>query len=126
MEGHHPERVFRQFGMKQPLPQFVDTSSHLHKISFQSKWDEDWAVEHAVHIQQWGKRGQLVQATPFLDGDTTYLVEYIRWYNASTRQYITLESAYWEMMVRQQFLPLLQFCNMCELQHAKLQHNYCH
>ena len=33
VEGHHPERVFCQFGMKQPVPLVVDTSTTLHKIS---------------------------------------------------------------------------------------------
>ncbi|KAK9994234.1 hypothetical protein SO802_023937 [Lithocarpus litseifolius] len=87
VEGHHPERVFYQFGMKQPLPESVDMSSNLHRISLQGKWEKDWAVEHAVHIQQWGNRGQLVHATLLLDDDTTYLVEYKRWYNGTTRRF---------------------------------------
>ena len=33
VEGHHPERVFRQFGMKQPVPLLVNMSTNLHKIS---------------------------------------------------------------------------------------------
>ena len=106
VEGHHPEQVFRQFGMKQPIPGVVDTSIDLHRISLQGKWDKDWMVEHAAHIQQCGNRGQLVRVAPLLDGDMTYLVEYMMSYNRSTRRYITLESAYWELMVRQQFLLL--------------------
>ena len=106
VEGHHPEWVFRRFGMKQPVLEVVDTSIDLHKISLQGKWDKDWVVEHGAHIQQWGNRGQLVRAAPLLDSDTTYLVDYMRWYNRSTRRYITLESTYWELMVRQQFLNL--------------------
>ncbi|KAL0002117.1 hypothetical protein SO802_015898 [Lithocarpus litseifolius] len=35
--GHHPECVFRQFGIKQPVPEFMDTSSDLHRISVQGK-----------------------------------------------------------------------------------------
>ena len=106
VEGHHLEQVFHQFGMKQPVPGVVDTSTDLYRISLQGKWERDWAVENVAHIQQWANRGQLFLATPLLDGDTTYLVDYIRWYNRSTRRYITLESVYWEIMVRQQFLPL--------------------
>ncbi|KAK9988185.1 hypothetical protein SO802_028424 [Lithocarpus litseifolius] len=33
VEGHHPERVLRQFGMKQGRPETVDTSIELHKIT---------------------------------------------------------------------------------------------
>ncbi|KAK9991718.1 hypothetical protein SO802_026703 [Lithocarpus litseifolius] len=53
VEGHHPERVFRQFGMKQPVPLVVDTSTALHKISLQGKWEKDWVAGHQLHIQQW-------------------------------------------------------------------------
>ena len=37
VEGHHPERVLRQFGMKQGIPVDVDTSTELHKITLQGK-----------------------------------------------------------------------------------------
>ena len=106
VEGHHPDRVFRQFRMKQRVPLVVDTSTDLHKISLQGKWEKDWEVEHHVHIQQRANRGHDVRDAPLLDGDDTYLVQYIKWYDRSTRRYITPESAYWELMVRQQFLPL--------------------
>ena len=106
VEGHHPEWVLHQFGMKQPIPKVVDTLIDLHKISLQGKWDKDWVAEHDAHIQQWGNRGQLVHAAPLLDGDVMYLAENMTWYNGSTRRYITVESAYWELMVRQQFLNL--------------------
>ena len=74
VEGHHPERVFRQFGMKQSVPLVVDTSTSLHKISLQGKWEKDWEAEHDVHIQQWANRGHEVHAAPLLDDDDTYLV----------------------------------------------------
>ena len=106
VEGHHPKRVFRQFGMKQPVSLVVDTSTNLHKISLQGKWEKDWEAEHVVHIQQWANRGHEVHDAPLQDGDDTYLVEYMKWYDCSTRQYITPEFAYWELTVRQQFLPL--------------------
>ncbi|KAL0003622.1 hypothetical protein SO802_011183 [Lithocarpus litseifolius] len=41
VEGHHPKRVFRQFGMKQLVPLVVDTSTALHKRSLQGKWEKD-------------------------------------------------------------------------------------
>ena len=106
LEGHHPERVFRQFRMKQPVPLVVNTSTNLHKISHQGKWEKDQEAEHDVYIQQWANRKHEVRAAPFLDGDDTYLVEYMKWYESSLRRYITVESAYQELMVRQQFLPL--------------------
>ena len=106
MEGHHPEWVFRQFGMKQPVPLVVDTLTNLHKISLQGKWEKEWEAELAVHIQQWANRGHEVRAAPLLNDDDTYLVQYMKWYDCNIRRYITPESTYWELTVRQQFLPL--------------------
>ena len=106
VEGHHPEWVFCHFGMKQPIPLVVNTSTDLHKISLQGKWEKDWEAEHDVYIQQWANREHEVRAAPLLDGDDTYLVEYMKWYDHSTRRYITVKSAYWELTVSQQFLPL--------------------
>ena len=37
VEDHHPERVLRQFGMKQGIPVDVNTSTELHKITLQGK-----------------------------------------------------------------------------------------
>ena len=90
--------------MKQPVPSVVDMSTTLHKISLQGKWEKNWEVEHDPFIRQWADRVNVVRESSLLDGDDTYLVEYMMWYNHNTRQYITPESAYWELMVRQQFL----------------------
>ena len=78
MEGHHLEWVFRQFGMKQPVPLVVNTSTDLHKISLQGKWEKDWEAEHDVYIQQRANREHEVRTAPLLNGDDTYLVEYMK------------------------------------------------
>ena len=104
VEWHHLEWVLCQFGMKQPIPLVVDTSTDLHKISLQGKWEKDWEVEHVPFIQQWANQEKEVCGSPLLDGDDTYLVQYMVWYNRNTRRYITPKSAYWELMVRQQFI----------------------
>ena len=85
VEDHHPERVFRQFGMKQVPPDIMDTFVHLHKICLQGKLDKDWVQKHAVYIDRWAYREEHIADAPALDG------------------YITRDSAYWEILVRQQF-----------------------
>ena len=90
VEDHHPERVFRQFGMKQVPPDIVDTSVHLHKISLQGKLDKDWVQEHAVdkdlvqehavYIDRWTHRKEHIADALALDGDTTYLAAYMESY----------------------------------------------
>ena len=89
--------------MKQAPPDFVDTSVDLHKISLQGKLEKDWVQEHAVYIDQWAHRGEHLAGTPTLDGDITYLVAYMELYRRYTRRYITRESVYWDILVRQQF-----------------------
>ena len=106
MEGHHLEQVFHQFGMKQPVPLVVNMSTDLHKISLQGKWEKDWEAKHDVYIQQWANWEHEVCAASLLDSDDMYLVECMKWYDRSTRWYITVESAYWELTLSQQFLPL--------------------
>ncbi|XP_050269638.1 uncharacterized protein LOC126713812 [Quercus robur] len=86
--------------MKQPVPSVVDTSTTLHKISLQGKWEKNWEVEHDPFIRQWANRVNVVRGSDLLDDDDTYLVEYMMWYNRHTRRYITPESTYWELMVR--------------------------
>ena len=102
VEDHHPERVFRQFGMKQAPPDIVDTSVDLHRISLQGKLDRYWVQEHAIYIDRWAHREEHLADAPILDGDTTYLAVYMESYRRTTRRYITRESAYWEILVRQQ------------------------
>ena len=126
MEWHHPERVLRQLGMKQLVPLFVDMSTDLHKISLQGKWEKDWEVEHEPFIQQWANRENEVRGSPPLDGDDTYLVQYMVWYNRNTRRYITPEFVYWELMVNfmdETIVRLNIFSSF--IMHAKLHNNYC-
>ena len=103
VEDHHPEHVFRQFRMKQVPSDIVDMVVHLHKISLQGKLDKDWEQEHAVYIDQWAHREEHIADAPALDGDTTYLAAYMESCRRMTRWYITRNSAYWEILVRQQF-----------------------
>ncbi|XP_075669882.1 serine/threonine-protein phosphatase 7 long form homolog [Castanea sativa] len=65
VEGHHPERVLRQFGMKQGVPDNVDTSIELHKITLQGKHEKNWVQEHATHIARWVVHATIAEAPPF-------------------------------------------------------------
>ena len=103
VEDHHPKHVFHQFGMKKTPPDIVDTSVDLHRISLQGKLDKDWVQERAVYIDRWAQRKEHIADTPALDGDTTYLAAYMESYRKTMRWYITRDSAYWEILVRQQF-----------------------
>ncbi|XP_075641428.1 serine/threonine-protein phosphatase 7 long form homolog isoform X2 [Castanea sativa] len=79
VEGHHPECVLRQFGMKQGVPNNVDTSIELHKITLQGKHEKNWVQEHATHIARWVAHATIAEAPPF-HGNTT--VGYCRYRQA--------------------------------------------
>ena len=103
VEGHHPERVLRQFGMKQGIPLDVDTSVDLHKITFQGKQDKNWAQEHATHIAKWAAHTTIADAPPF-HGEMSYNDEYMVWFRPRTVRHITKETLYWDTLVSLQRL----------------------
>ncbi|XP_030951781.1 uncharacterized protein LOC115975218 isoform X2 [Quercus lobata] len=76
VECHHPERVLRQFGMKQSIPEDVDTSIELQKITLQGKHNENWAQVHAPHIAKWAAHATIADA-PAFHGEMSYNDEYM-------------------------------------------------
>ncbi|KAL0000279.1 hypothetical protein SO802_019881 [Lithocarpus litseifolius] len=101
VESHHPERVFRQFGMKQGIPKNVDTSIELHKITLQGKQDKNWAEEHATHIALWAAHATIADAPPF-QGEMSYNDEYMAWFRPCTVRHITKATSYWDTLVESQ------------------------
>ena len=93
VEGHYPERVLRQFGIKQGIPVNVDTSIELHKITLQGKQDRNWAEVHAMHIAKWATHATIVDASPF-HGEISYNDEYMVWFRPRTLRHITKETSY--------------------------------
>ena len=92
IEGHHPERVLRQFGMKQGIPENVDTSIELHKITLQGKHHEDWAQVHALHIAKWAAHATTADALAF-HREMSYNDEYMVWFRPRTVRHITKETS---------------------------------
>ena len=50
VEFHLPDRVLRQFGLKQEVPKDADIDRDLHKIDARGKVEKNWRVEHELHI----------------------------------------------------------------------------
>ena len=64
VELHLPDRVMRQFGLEQSVPQAVDTSDALHKKD--RRGQSNWEFRHSIHVQEWNRREALVvQGRPF-------------------------------------------------------------
>ncbi|XP_023900485.1 serine/threonine-protein phosphatase 7 long form homolog [Quercus suber] len=108
VEGHHPERVLRQFGMKQDVPINVDTSTELHKITLQGKHEKNWAAEHRTHIAKWAAHAIIVDAPPF-HGEMSYNDDYMVWFRPRTVRHITRETSYWDTLVESQ-LRIMEKC----------------
>ncbi|KAL0370903.1 UNVERIFIED_CONTAM: Serine/threonine-protein phosphatase 7 long form [Sesamum angustifolium] len=57
VEIHHPERVLRQFGMMQNIPDQPDTRDmSLHKITRSNRTGIDWVLQHILYITRWQRR----------------------------------------------------------------------
>ncbi|KAL0285411.1 UNVERIFIED_CONTAM: hypothetical protein Sangu_2780200 [Sesamum angustifolium] len=57
VEMHHPERVLRQFGMMQNIPDQPDTRDmSLHRITRSNRTGTDWVLQHILYITRWQRR----------------------------------------------------------------------
>ena len=93
VEGHHPERVLRQFRMKEGIPVDVDTSTEIHKITLQGKLDRNLAEVHATHITRWDAHTAIADAPPF-HREMSYNDQYMVWFCPYTLRHITKETSY--------------------------------
>ncbi|KAH9607740.1 hypothetical protein KSS87_008967 [Heliosperma pusillum] len=58
VEWHLPNRVTRQFGWKQNIPEPADTEPKLHKMDKRGPHTRSWADYHSPYIVMWGRRTQ--------------------------------------------------------------------
>ncbi|TVU35177.1 hypothetical protein EJB05_17054 [Eragrostis curvula] len=88
VEMYLPERVMRQFGLRQSIPPpFRPTLQTLHRISRRGRERENWEETHHEYIQEWEARRQRI----FRDTeqyDPSSYEEYLQWYSGATRRYL--------------------------------------
>ncbi|KAL0329334.1 UNVERIFIED_CONTAM: hypothetical protein Sradi_4920100 [Sesamum radiatum] len=90
VEMHHPERVVRQFGMMQNIPDQLNTRDmSLHKITRSNRTGIDWVLQHILYITRWQRRyDTVIQRQPISNRRDTDR-GYWEWYNNITRHFVS-------------------------------------
>ncbi|KAL0388776.1 UNVERIFIED_CONTAM: Serine/threonine-protein phosphatase 7 long form [Sesamum radiatum] len=90
VEMHHPERVLRQFGMMQNIPDQPDTRDmSLHKITRSNRTGTYWVLQHILYITRWQRRyDTVIQRQPISNRRDTDR-GYWEWYNNITRHFVS-------------------------------------
>ncbi|KAL2242260.1 UNVERIFIED_CONTAM: Serine/threonine-protein phosphatase 7 long form [Sesamum indicum] len=90
VEMHHPERVLRQFGYVQDIPQNpLISERRLHSIDRRGRQDMDWATFHADYIAKWNDVQSMVVEGPIIKGGRDTVPDYMNWYHQITRVQIS-------------------------------------
>ncbi|KAL0302760.1 UNVERIFIED_CONTAM: protein MAINTENANCE OF MERISTEMS [Sesamum angustifolium] len=84
VEMHHPERVLRQFGMMQNIPDQPEYSDmSLHKITRSNRTGTDWVLQHILYITKWQRRyDTIIQRQPISNRRDTDR-GYWKWYTTT-------------------------------------------
>ncbi|KAL0383024.1 UNVERIFIED_CONTAM: protein MAINTENANCE OF MERISTEMS [Sesamum calycinum] len=90
VEMHHPERVLRQFGIMQNIPDQPDTlDMSLHKITHSNRRGTDWILQHILYITRLQRRyDTVIQRQPISNRRDTDR-GYWKWYNNITRHFVS-------------------------------------
>nr|XP_016458307.1 PREDICTED: uncharacterized protein LOC107781995 [Nicotiana tabacum] len=88
LEMHQPNRVLRQFGMRQFIPVSCNFADNHDMHDRRGRQNTDWAREHARLILVWNDRANQVCEARLADGPIAYDDDYLVWYRRITRQII--------------------------------------
>ncbi|KAL7174263.1 hypothetical protein ACSBR2_033507 [Camellia fascicularis] len=84
VEWHLPDRVLRQYGRVQSVPDRCDTEWRLHATDRRGRAGTDWSVHHMRYIQLWDARRDSIVQADWSDGVLPSPDPYMLWYRRHT------------------------------------------
>ena len=94
VEWHQSDRVLRQFGMQQPIPESPSQPQNIHGLTLKGKQGENWFQLLALMINQWNNRADFrVDIYPRQEGLLSFNSDYMVWYRRKTKMFVDPNNA---------------------------------
>ncbi|KAH1202730.1 Serine/threonine-protein phosphatase 7 long form [Glycine max] len=94
VEWHQPNKVLRQFGMQQPIPECPSQPLNIHGLTLKGKQDENWFQLLAPMISQWNNRAEFrVDVYPRQEDLLSFNSNYMVWYRRKTKMFVDPKNA---------------------------------
>ena len=92
VEWHQPDRVLRQFGFSQPIPQPPRQTDDMHSIKLTSS-ATNWMTENQHWITLWESRHRRIVASNTMTQPLHYHSQYMEWYRMIARRWVSQKGA---------------------------------